>query len=48
MEKQDQATQNKGVVICPNCGSSQMEEVRNPPYGYLYQYADYYAVIGEI
>ena len=30
MEKQDQATQNKGVVICPNCGSSQMEEVRNP------------------
>lgn len=30
MEKQDQTTQSKGVVICPNCGSSQMEEVRNP------------------
>lgn len=30
MEKQDQTTQNKGVVICPNCGSSQMEEIRNP------------------
>lgn len=30
MEKQDQATQNKWGVICPNCGSSQMEEVRNP------------------
>ena len=30
MEKQDQATQEKGGVICPNCGSAQMEEIRNP------------------
>ena len=30
MDKQDQATQEKGGVICPNCGSAQMEKIRNP------------------
>lgn len=30
MEKQDQATQEKGSVICPNCGGTDMEEVCNP------------------
>lgn len=30
MEKQNQITQKKGGVVCPNCGSSQMEEIRNP------------------
>lgn len=29
MEKQDQTTQNNGGVICPNCSSSQLEELRN-------------------
>lgn len=31
MDKQDQATQEKGGVICPNCGSAQMEKIRKPP-----------------
>lgn len=30
MEKQDQATREKGDVICPNCGLAQMEEIWNP------------------
>lgn len=30
MEKRDLATREEGGVICPNCGSAQMEESRNP------------------
>ena len=30
MENGEQTPQKKGVVICPNCGSSQMEEILNP------------------
>lgn len=30
MAKEDQPSQKKGVVICPNCSSSKMEENRNP------------------
>lgn len=30
MEKPDQKTKKKGVVICPNCDSSQMEEILSP------------------
>lgn len=30
MEKYNPSTLEKGIVICPNCGSSQMEEVQNP------------------
>lgn len=30
MEKHNQSDPKEGSVVCPNCGSSDMEEIRNP------------------
>lgn len=30
MEKHIPSTPEDGIVVCPNCGSSDMEEIRNP------------------
>lgn len=30
MEKHNPSIQEEGIVVCPNCGSSHMDEVRNP------------------
>lgn len=30
MEKHNPSAQEEGIVVCPNCGSSHMEEIRNP------------------
>ena len=30
MEEQKLTVQKKGVVLCPNCGTTEMEKIRNP------------------